>query len=162
MRTIAVAILLAVTLTLAGCTAPYAAAPVSPTSLTAAGVTSVAVTFDNATSMPTTSRRYPYAYGADLHVTLTFTSPAAAGRYNAQVSYFDANTKKFVTQPQPLRAPHCLRASQAGTDFYRIVQASPPQNWLVVVRFRAPGSAWGPWIRVGAPKGHPTVCLRGV
>ncbi len=159
-RTIAAAVLLAATLTLAGCTAPYTTAPVSPTSLAAAGVTSVAVTFDNATSIPTTSRHYPYTYGADLHVALTFASPAAAERYNAQVSYFNTNTKKFVTQTQPLRAPYCLQASQGGTDFSRIVQASPPRNWTVVVRFRTPGSAWGPWMRVGKPKVGPTVCLR--
>ncbi len=159
-RTIAAAILVAAALTLAGCTTPYAAAPVSPTSLTAAGVTSVAVTFDDTTSIPTTSQHYPYTYGADLHVALTFVSPAAAGRYTTQVSYFNANTKKFVTQTQSLQSPYCLRASQAGTDFSRIVQASPPQNWTVVIRFRTPGSAWGPWMRVGKPKVGPTVCLR--
>ena len=136
--------------------------PAVPTSLAEAGVTGVRVFYDKASSIPLTKPAqgpwlHKNLYSANLHVAVTFTTPAAAAKYRIQTEFYNPSTKK-LSAPATLGAPYCTNPREAGADVNWITSFTPPREWTVIVRLQAAGSAWGPWIKVGAPSSTPTPC----
>ncbi len=168
----AAAIAVALMLAPAGCAAlqpgtartiPDTSSIAPPSSLAEAGITKVTVFYDRASSIPLIKPAqgqwlHKNIYNATLHVAVTFATPAAAVKYRIQTAFYTPSAKKFSTPPVALASPYCVNSRQAGVDVNWVASFNPPSEWVVVVRFQSPGSAWGPWVKVGVPSSAPAPC----